>query len=80
MGTRIRTCGNSLALRISKRSAEAAGLEANVLAQPAVSDHSIVGAPLGEEGLTLEDLLSRETDENRHGEVSAGRSVGLEAR
>lgn len=79
METRIQKWGNSLALRIPKLLAESAGLHENSPVQMTVRDHQIVVELLVVEGLTLEDLLLQVTDENRHDEVSTGRSVGLEA-
>lgn len=72
MGTRVRTCGNSLAQQNLH-------LLADSPVQPAVRDQPIVVESLVAEGLTLEDLLLQVTDDNRHDEVSTGRSVGLEA-
>lgn len=79
MKTRIRTWGNSLALRIPKSFAEEAGLRADSDVDLTVVDGTLVARPIVPPTLTLDELLEGVTDENRPGEWETGPSVGKEA-
>ena len=77
--SRVQKWGNSLALRIPKPYAEAAGLTANSPVELRVEDGQIVIRPLAKPDLTLDDLLAGITEANRHGEIDSGAPVGGEA-
>lgn len=77
MRARIQKWGNSLALRIPKAVAVEAKLQPNTPVELAVDHGNLLVTPLPE--LTvLEALLARVTDENLHGEMDTGPSVGRE--
>lgn len=77
MRARIQKWGNSLALRIPKAVAVEAKLQPNTPVGLAVDHGNLLVTPLPE--LTvLEALLARVTDENLHGEMDTGPSVGRE--
>jgi antitoxin MazE len=78
MKTRIQKWGNSLALRIPKTFALAAGLEQDALVDVALVDGKLVVTPLQTPAVTLEQLLAGITDENRHDEHETGAAVGNE--
>jgi antitoxin MazE len=78
METRIQKWGNSLAVRIPKAFAEAAGLENETTVEINLIDGQIVISPATPRPLNLEDLLAQITDENLHGETDTGDNVGSE--
>ena len=74
----VRRWGNSLALRIPKVLAERSRLAEGTEVEIAVEDGRLVVTPISPTP-SLDDLLARVTDENRHGEVGTGPAVGREA-
>ncbi|MBN1967565.1 MAG: AbrB/MazE/SpoVT family DNA-binding domain-containing protein [Anaerolineae bacterium] len=79
MITRIQKWGNSLALRIPKPFADAAGLDQNSPVEITFADGKIVVSPVSEPAYSLEGLLSQVTDDNLHGETDTGVPVGRES-
>jgi antitoxin MazE len=79
MRTRIQKWGNSLALRIPKPFAEETHLAEDSAVDLTVRNGRLVVVPVVEPSLSLEDLVSRITAENRHGETETGEPVGSEA-
>lgn len=79
METRIGKWGNSLALRIPQSVAARAGITLNAAVELAPRGEELVVSLLRRPGTELEDLLARVTEENLHGEVETGASVGGEA-
>ena len=75
METRVQKWGNSLALRIPKPLADEIGLKDNSPVQLSLHDRQLVVVPV----LSLEALLARVTEANRHGEDSTDPAVGGEA-
>lgn len=71
--------GNSLALRIPSVFAREIGVREGVAVEISVTDGALLVRPV--ENLhvyDLDDLLRRITEDNRHGEVSAGKAAGNE--
>ena len=79
MRTRVQKWGNSLALRIPKSFAAEVGLEEDLPVEMSLIDGKLVVVPDVEPKLTLEQLLTRVTEDNLHREVDAGPAVGSEA-
>ncbi|MEW6111609.1 MAG: AbrB/MazE/SpoVT family DNA-binding domain-containing protein [Thermodesulfobacteriota bacterium] len=79
MKTRVQKWGNSLALRIPKAFAAEVGVSENSLVDVSLVDERLVITPLPVPSVTLEHLLAGITDENLHGEIDTGPSVGREA-
>lgn len=77
--SRVQKWGNSLALRIPKPFAEAAGLTADSPVEIRVEDGQLVIRPVARPDLTLDDLLAGITEANLHGEVDSGAAAGGEA-
>ena len=79
MRAKIEKWGNGLALRIPERFVELLGVEEGCEVELLYQDaRLIVKLPL-DQTYTLEEFVSRITDENRHGEIDTGPSVGNEA-
>lgn len=78
MKTRIQKWGNSLALRIPKSFAIAAGIDQDTEVDVALVDGQIVLTPLVASPFTLEHLLAGITDDNRRDEYDTGAAVGNE--
>ena len=78
MKARIVQWGNSLALRIPKPFADEVRLAEDSPVDVSVRNGKLVVVPVVEPELTLEDLVSRITPENRHGETETGTAVGKE--
>ncbi len=78
MRSKIQQWGNSLALRIPKPFAEEAGLSRHSEIDLSLLDGKIVIIPVEEPQPTLEELLAKVTEENRHAEVESGPAVGKE--
>ena len=74
----VRRWGNSLAIRIPKALAERSRLAEGTEVELAVDGGRLVVTPVSPVP-SLDDLLARVTDENRHGEVGTGSAVGREA-
>ena len=79
MRIRIHKWGNSLALRIPKAFALEVGLQKEALVEISMADGKLVIAPIANPTLTLEQLLTRVTEENLHHEVDSGFAIGNEA-
>jgi antitoxin MazE len=78
MQTRIQKWGNSLAVRIPKAFAHEAHLEQDAVVELSLVDGKVVMVPVAEPEVTLEQLLSGITEENRHREIDWGPAVGKE--
>jgi antitoxin MazE len=78
MRTRIQKWGNSLALRIPKPFAEETRLSEDTAVDVSVRNGKLVVVPVVEPELSLEDLVSRITPQNRHSETETGAPVGNE--
>jgi len=78
MRTRVKKWGNSLALRIPTSFAVEAGLERDAAVEMTLVEGSLVVKPVVRQNLRLADLLAQVTEENVHGEVDTGASVGRE--
>ena len=79
MRTQIHKWGNSLALRIPKSFAEEARLTPEAAVDLTLVDGRLVVEAVAGSDVRLDDLLAGITDQNLHGEVPTGRSVGAEA-
>ncbi len=78
MKSRVQKWGNSLALRIPKAFAEAAGLRANAAVELSLVEGALVVQPVAPKSLTLDELLSGVTDDNIPREWDTGPAVGKE--
>lgn len=78
MKTRVQKWGNSLALRIPKSFADEVGIRKETPVEVSLADGKIVVTRLTKPKLTLEQLLSKVTEENLHHEVDTGSAVGNE--
>lgn len=78
MRTKVQKWGNSLALRIPKPFALETRLQPDSVVDVALIDGKLVISPELDLAFTLDGLLSEVTDENCHGEVETGPSVGHE--
>lgn len=78
MQTKIQKWGNSLALRIPKAFAEEVGLAEDTPVEIRLVEGHLVIEAVTPPNETLEEMLARVTDENIHGEVDFGPSVGRE--
>ena len=79
MRTRIQKWGNSLALRIPKALAAEVHIEQDSLVEVSLVEGKLILEPVAEPAWTLEELLSKVTDQNLHGEVDTGPATGKEA-
>lgn len=71
--------GNSLALRIPTVFAREISVREGTSVDISVTDGALVIRPVEEAPrYELDDLLRGVTEENRHGEIAAGKSVGNE--
>jgi antitoxin MazE len=77
MKVRIQRWGNSLGLRIPRTFAKEIGLEPDNEVDLSLVDGKIVVTPMTT-AHTLEALLANVTEDNLHGEISAGAPVGGE--
>jgi len=78
MRAKIQRWGNSLGLRVPKQVAESAQLAEGSEVELTVENGRLVISPV-ERDLTLDEMLDRVTDENRHGLIDWGPAVGKEA-
>jgi antitoxin MazE len=78
MKTRLKKWGHSLAVRIPKAIAEEAGLHDDSPVDISAAGGNLVVKLVRERRLTLDQLLSRVTDENIHSEDDSGAPVGRE--
>ena len=79
METRIGKWGNSLALRIPQSVAARVGMTLNAAVELTPRGEQLVISVLERPGTELDDLLAGVTEDNLHGEVKTGPSVGGEA-
>lgn len=79
METRIGKWGNSLAVRIPQSVASQVGLSLNAAVELTPRGEKLVISVLERPVAELDALLARVTDDNLHGEVETGPSVGGEA-
>ena len=79
METRIGKWGNSLAVRIPQSVASQVGLSLNAAVELTPRGEQLVISVLERPVADLDALLARVTDDNLHGEVETGPSVGGEA-
>ena len=78
MRSKIQQWGNSLAFRIPKPFADEVGLARHTEVEVSVADGRLVVFPIREPTPSLEELLAKVTDENRHSEMETGPPVGKE--
>ncbi|MFP3975963.1 MAG: AbrB/MazE/SpoVT family DNA-binding domain-containing protein [Dehalococcoidia bacterium] len=78
MQSRVQKWGNSLALRIPKSFAREVGIERDVPVELSLEDGRIIIAPVEKPAMTLDDLLSRVTEDNKHDEIETGPAAGNE--
>ncbi len=79
METRIGKWGNSLALRIPRSVADRVGIALNATVELTPRGEELIVSLPRRPGTELEGLLTCVTEENLHGEVETGASVGGEA-
>ena len=78
METRIKKWGNSLAIRIPQSLANQMDLRPDMPVNLTINGTDLNISPIRETPETLEQLLERVTDSNRHEEVDFGPPVGEE--
>ena len=78
METRVQKWGNSLALRIPKPIANEVGIKPNSPVKLSLRGRELVIVPVKPRGLELNTLLAQVTDNNLHGGVDTGGTVGGE--
>lgn len=78
MKVQIQKWGNSLALRIPKSFAVESNIEQGSTVEVSLESGKIIVFPIVEEEYSLDDLLEKVTEENLHGEIDTGASVGKE--
>ncbi|HMS09306.1 MAG TPA: AbrB/MazE/SpoVT family DNA-binding domain-containing protein [Pyrinomonadaceae bacterium] len=78
MKVQIQKWGNSLALRIPRSFALETKVAQGTTVELTVKGESLVVKPLAEPAFELDELLSKITKQNRHGEINTGKPVGRE--
>ncbi len=78
MRTRIQKWGNSLALRIPQSFAKEARIGQDTEVDLSMLEGKLVISSLTQPTVSLSDLVSRVTDENRHDEIDTGAPIGEE--
>lgn len=78
MQAMVQKWGNSLALRIPKSFAVEIGLANDTPVNLSLQDGKLIVAPIIPTKFTLDGLLADVTEDNLHGEVETGGSVGAE--
>ncbi|MBX3267653.1 MAG: AbrB/MazE/SpoVT family DNA-binding domain-containing protein [Acidobacteria bacterium] len=78
MKVQIQKWGNSLALRIPRSFALETRVEQGTTVELTVKGESLVVKPLAEPEFELDELLSKITKQNLHGETDTGKPVGRE--
>jgi antitoxin MazE len=78
MRLRIEKWGNSLAVRLPQSLAAAAHLEEGSLVELTLVGGKLMICPIAGPELTLEELLAQVTEDNLHGEVDTGPTMGNE--
>lgn len=79
MKIQIQKWGNSLALRIPKSFAVESNVAQGSTVEVSLDKGKIVVTPIAEPEFTLDELLSKVTKKNLHGEIDTGTPVGKEA-
>jgi antitoxin MazE len=79
MLVRISKWGNSLALRIPAPFAQETGIESGTEVDLALEDGKLVITPRAPASYSLDELLARVTEDNRHDSIDAGAPQGGEA-
>jgi antitoxin MazE len=79
MKTSVQRWGNSLAVRIPKSFAIEIGVGEDSPIEISLRDGHLLVSPLPRPQPTLEDLLAKVTEENRHAEVEVEGPLGREA-
>lgn len=79
MLVRISKWGNSLALRIPAPFAQETGIESGTEVDLALEDGKLVITPRAVGPYSLDELLARVTDDNRHDAIDTGAPQGGEA-
>jgi antitoxin MazE len=74
---KLQKWGNGLGLRVPKAIAQSTRLREGSEVELTIENGRLVITPI--EDLSLEEMLDRVTDENRHGLIDWGPSVGKEA-
>jgi len=78
METKIKKWGNSLAVRLPKRTVDFLDLKEGSSVGFDYNKNQIIIKPTKEKEYTLDDLLAKVTPENIHKEVDFGKPVGKE--
>jgi len=79
MRVQVQKWGNSLALRIPSSFAKESHIEKGSEVELSLIDGNLVVSPVKKSNYALDDLLADVTEDNLHGEVETGPSVGKEA-
>ncbi len=78
MKMQVQKWGNSLAVRIPKSFAQDTNIDHGTVVDISVEEGEIRIRPVAEPPYSLEELLSKVTKGNTHGEVDTGTSQGKE--
>ena len=78
METRIKKWGNSLAIRIPQSVANQIDLRPDLPVNLAINGTDLTISPIRQTPVTLEELLDKITEDNRHEEADFGPPVGEE--
>ena len=73
---RIRKWGNSLSVRLPKSYADSLGLKDGSALDILLEDKQLILRPMPKNKYSFEDLVSKITEENIHGEVGFGQAGG----
>lgn len=79
MVTKLQKWGNSLGLRLPKKLADDLQMESGSEVDIAIVKGKLVLTPVKPRRITLDELLSKITSDNRHEEVDLGATRGREA-
>jgi antitoxin MazE len=79
MRSSVQKWGNSLALRIPKSLAVESGIDQGTVVDLSCVDGRLIVMPVLDWKSALEELLASVTNQNIHGEVDTGPSVGDES-
>jgi antitoxin MazE len=78
MRVEVQKWGEGIAVCIPPQLAEESHLSAGSVVELTLSEGKIIATPVNGENETLEQLLSKVTDENLHGEIDFGPPIGRE--
>lgn len=70
--------GNSIGIRIPKNMADSLHIEDDTNVAIKIEDGRLIIKPQIKEDLSLEEMLEKVTEENKHGEIDFGSPVGRE--